>query len=192
MDKSIKRLWGYVVKRFNELPKVDENAVIEKAKTFKGDWNENDPSSPNYVKNRTHWVDGDKVHKLDEKFIPDTIARVEDIPTDTGGAFVVKLTVDQNNMSITLDKPYMEILEAYIEGLCPTLLMFDTSGMPVDGAFPLYAIGVTGSRSDVLVFGGLAYSNGALMYQSFTIDGVNSEPRITDMSAKMITTTNVG
>lgn len=33
------------------------DGVLEKAKTFKGDWNENDPTSPNYIKNRTHWTE---------------------------------------------------------------------------------------------------------------------------------------
>lgn len=33
------------------------NGILEKAKTFKGDWNENDSNSPNYIKNRTHWVE---------------------------------------------------------------------------------------------------------------------------------------
>lgn len=33
------------------------DGVLEKAKTFKGDWNENDPVSPNYIKNRTHWTE---------------------------------------------------------------------------------------------------------------------------------------
>lgn len=28
-DKALKRLWGYVVKRFNELPKVDEDDAVQ-------------------------------------------------------------------------------------------------------------------------------------------------------------------
>lgn len=36
------------------------NGILEKVKTFKSDWNENDPSSPNYVKNRTHWVESEE------------------------------------------------------------------------------------------------------------------------------------
>ena len=31
------------------------------------DWNDNDPTSIHYIKNRTHWVDDDEtVHPLDE------------------------------------------------------------------------------------------------------------------------------
>lgn len=45
------------------------------------DWNQNDSSANNYVKNRTHWTDDNGViHTLDEKYIPNTIVRVEDIP----------------------------------------------------------------------------------------------------------------
>lgn len=36
------------------------SGILEKAKTFKGDWNENDSVSPNYIKNRTHWTEDDR------------------------------------------------------------------------------------------------------------------------------------
>jgi hypothetical protein len=39
------------------------------------DWNENDVTSKSYIQNRTHWVDELGVHPLDANFIPDTIAR---------------------------------------------------------------------------------------------------------------------
>ena len=40
------------------------------------DWNQNDETALDYVKNRTHWVedDGATYHPIDERFIPDTIA----------------------------------------------------------------------------------------------------------------------
>ena len=43
------------------------------------DWQQNDETAKDYVKNRTHWVenDGETYHPLDEKFIPDTIATKE-------------------------------------------------------------------------------------------------------------------
>ena len=41
------------------------------------DWNQNDETAADYVKNRTHYIqDNGTVIQLDEKFIPDTIARV--------------------------------------------------------------------------------------------------------------------
>lgn len=33
------------------------------------DWDENNPESPYFIKNRTHYVDGENVHKLDNKFL---------------------------------------------------------------------------------------------------------------------------
>lgn len=46
------------------------------------DWNQNDSGASDYVKNRTHWVENSGVvHCLDEKFIPDTIARTKDLMT---------------------------------------------------------------------------------------------------------------
>ena len=43
------------------------------------DFNQNDETAIDYIKNRTHWVedDGETYHPLDEKFIPDTIATKE-------------------------------------------------------------------------------------------------------------------
>lgn len=38
------------------------SGILEAAKSYKGDWNENDSSSPNYIKNRTHYaIEGDVV-----------------------------------------------------------------------------------------------------------------------------------
>lgn len=43
------------------------------------DWNQNDPKKADYIKNRPFYDDGTKVKQLEEKFIPDTIARTEDV-----------------------------------------------------------------------------------------------------------------
>lgn len=44
------------------------------------DWNDNDPNSIHYIKNRTHWVDDDEtVHPLDEQFIPSSVARTSNV-----------------------------------------------------------------------------------------------------------------
>lgn len=42
------------------------------------DYNQNDTTQHDYIKNRPFYSDGGTVHKMDEKFIPDTIARVND------------------------------------------------------------------------------------------------------------------
>ena len=47
--------------------------------SVQSDWEQNDETALDYVKNRTHWIedDGETYHPLDEKFIPDTIATKE-------------------------------------------------------------------------------------------------------------------
>ena len=43
------------------------SGILEVAKSYKGDWNENDSSSPNYIKNRTHYATEGEIILLDEK-----------------------------------------------------------------------------------------------------------------------------
>ena len=40
------------------------NGILEIVKSYKGDWKENNPSSPNYIKNRTHWIDEEKINEI--------------------------------------------------------------------------------------------------------------------------------
>lgn len=49
--------------------------------SIQSDWNQNDETALDHVKNRTHWIenDGETYHPLDERFIPDTIATKEDV-----------------------------------------------------------------------------------------------------------------
>lgn len=60
----------------------------------KADWSQNDPEAPDYVKGRTHYEDGETVYQLDEKFIPDSIARKSDISAG-GGVDVTGAKVGQ-------------------------------------------------------------------------------------------------
>ena len=57
------------------LPFINDNKA-NKTDIVQADWNQNDDTSLDYVKNRTHWIedDGETYHPLDEKFIPETIA----------------------------------------------------------------------------------------------------------------------
>ena len=58
---------------------IDEiNTKMSDIDTTK-DWNQNDPKKADYIKNRPFYEDGTKVEQLKEKFIPDTIARTEDV-----------------------------------------------------------------------------------------------------------------
>lgn len=48
--------------------------------SVQSDLAQNDPTQSDYVKNRTHWEeDNQTVHPLDEKFVPETIARKTDV-----------------------------------------------------------------------------------------------------------------
>ena len=54
--------------------------TADKALAANPDWDQNDPTQPDYIKNRTHFIEsagggGERVHQLSERFIPDTIAR---------------------------------------------------------------------------------------------------------------------
>lgn len=54
---------------------------------FNGDWNENDPSSDSFIKNRTHYIDKDgKIVKLPKKFLPDGSEVYPDIFMDQSSA----------------------------------------------------------------------------------------------------------
>lgn len=37
------------------------------------DWNVNDPKSPNYIKNRSHWKEGDTYHTIPMECLPQEI-----------------------------------------------------------------------------------------------------------------------
>lgn len=68
----------------------DENGNIEievGSEQVQTDWNQNDSTQPDYIKNRTHWIEGSTYHTLNDNFIPETIARtsaVEEIKTLVG------------------------------------------------------------------------------------------------------------
>ena len=53
--------------------KADKTSIVQ------ADWNQNDETALDYVKNRTHWIedDGETYHPIDEKFLPETVATKE-------------------------------------------------------------------------------------------------------------------
>lgn len=55
------------------------DSKANKTDIVQADWNQNDDTALDYVKNRTHWVedDGETYHPLDEKFLPATVATKE-------------------------------------------------------------------------------------------------------------------
>ena len=45
------------------------SGLIEYVKDLKADWNENDPSSPHYIKNRTHWKENKRITIMKEQTV---------------------------------------------------------------------------------------------------------------------------
>ena len=45
----------------------------EKIKKSKSDWNQNNSSADDYIKNRPFYEENGKVYKIDEKYLPDNI-----------------------------------------------------------------------------------------------------------------------
>ena len=77
-----------------EVIKTFYNALLQRLKKHRGDWNQNDPSADDYIKNRPFYTDETKkVVKLDKKYLPNealtgvkTVNGIE--PDDTGNVAV--------------------------------------------------------------------------------------------------------
>lgn len=55
-----------------ELIKTLYNALIQRMKKYRGNWEQNDPTADDYIKNRPFYMDEtDKVVKIDKKYLPD-------------------------------------------------------------------------------------------------------------------------
>ena len=63
----------------NDFTNEYKEKVEKSGEQVQSDWSQNDETQPDYIKNRPFYSDGGTVHKMDEKFIPDTIARVSDV-----------------------------------------------------------------------------------------------------------------
>jgi hypothetical protein len=84
-----------------ERSKIGDGKTVVSALPFSTttpDWNQNDSAAVDYIKNRTHWVeeaaDDTIYHTLDERFIPETIARAS--------AYYTKSEIDNLEL-ITVD-----------------------------------------------------------------------------------------
>lgn len=79
------------------------NWVKGEIKKSKADWNQNDSSADNYVKNRTHWEEDGVVHKLDSKYFDVSFNDIEDMP------FGKETMVDEyifKPQSVEFSRPY--------------------------------------------------------------------------------------
>lgn len=60
----------------SSIKQLDEKYIpdtIARTNNIVKDWNQNDATAADYVKNRTHWIDDDgTIHKLDSQFLPTT------------------------------------------------------------------------------------------------------------------------
>ncbi len=65
-----------------EVIKTFYNALLQRLKKHRGDWNQNDPSADDYIKNRPFYTDDTKkVIKLDKKYLPDIVATKSEVET---------------------------------------------------------------------------------------------------------------
>ena len=84
----------YTTEEKNKLNAIEAGAQVN----VQADFAQNNSDAMDYVKNRTHWIDDDgTVHALDEKFIPDTIARIDEIPSP-----LPEVTADDNGDVLTV------------------------------------------------------------------------------------------
>ena len=113
----------------------------DKADVMPADWNQNDENAADYVKNRTHWVNGETVHQLDEKFIPDTIARTAHIHNNYGvcstGASTAAKTVQIDGFELRVGAAVYVKFTNSNSASNPTLNVSGT------GAKPMYRYGTT-------------------------------------------------
>ena len=78
-----------------EVIKTFYNALIQRLKKHRGDWNQNDPSADDYIKNRPFYTDETKkVVKLDKKYLPDIIATKSEVETAKTTANDAKTAAD--------------------------------------------------------------------------------------------------
>lgn len=126
---------------------IDALGKDDVAKSANPDWNQNDVSQPDYIKNRPFYTQGaETVVPLDEKYIPDSIARVKDIPEGFSGSW--------NDLT---DKPFGEIYQPLLhESEFTTAFDNDkwVNRTTLDG---LYEYDLTGGATYAVVFNGKVY-----------------------------------
>lgn len=111
------------------------------------DWNVNDAEDPAYVKNRTHWEENNIIHQLDEKYIPDSIARMADVNTpkdfitfkDRSTGILYYGGMDNGNWVTWCDVDHIKVAPAvdnmnYIEGMKLSKEDFIVTAFYIDGS----------------------------------------------------------
>jgi hypothetical protein len=93
---------------------VHQDASIEGLNFTKGVWFTYDAFGENVGYTKLLEVETGAIQQLDEKFIPDTIARLSDI--GSGATFVVTITENEDDNTFSKDKSFEEIYSAVLEG----------------------------------------------------------------------------
>ena len=78
-----------------EAAKTLIKGLVQKMKSFRGNWEQNDPTADDYIKNRPFYTEDPKsgiVHQLDKKYVPP----LNYLPTDRR----VKLIYNQQEMAV--------------------------------------------------------------------------------------------
>ena len=88
------------------------NAIDEikanKDEIIQADWNQNDNTALDYINNRTHWVEDEIYHPLDERFLPETVATknyVEDLYTKLNSNTILSFYCIEDVTVVTNDIP---------------------------------------------------------------------------------------
>ena len=99
---TLKTILNGLIKKINE--KADKSDLVQP------DWNQNDETAADYIKNRPFY-DATDLKQLDEKYLPDTIARTSDLITpkdyiilkDISGGPLYKIQIKDGNLTSTIE-----------------------------------------------------------------------------------------
>lgn len=125
--EKVQHLEDAIIKNENDIQKYHNDTIVE----MQADWNQEDETAKDYIKNRPFYVEHSAAepyeliyHPIDEKFIPDTIAKVTDIPvmditlTNEGAAADAKAVGEAiSNLENKVDNKQ---IEEYFEGVLGT------------------------------------------------------------------------
>jgi seryl-tRNA synthetase len=156
------------------------------------DWNQNDETAPDYVKNRTHWEENGIVHKIDEKYLPDSITReLEDGLTAVGENLTSLNTtltnkISNNTTMINTNAKDIEALETQVNENNADIEALETQVNENNADIEALETQVNENKADMMVFipksttlpskeywSSVAYGNGVFV----AVCGRESSPR---------------
>lgn len=113
--QAIKSMFRNIEQQIAKLYKKTED--LQTLSEIKPDWNQNDESSPAYIANRTHYIDSDGNYVvLDERYIPENIARIENVNMLINYAELVAVDDGDGNISFhRLNQPPNVLSAEFVE-----------------------------------------------------------------------------